>query len=193
MPKLYIIAGPNGAGKTTFAKEFLPHYAKCENFVNADLIALGLAPFSPATVNIKAGKLLLSEIDHFIKNKQDFAFESTLSGKTYVNLIKKAKAAGYFIHIIYLWIPNVSLAKQRIKQRVKEGGHHVPDADVKRRIKRSLTNFFNLYMPLADVWDIFDNSALNPELVVKLINKKLHIIDNLLYEHWVKDIGVHHE
>jgi len=101
MPKLYIIAGPNGAGKTTFAKEFLPHYAKCSNFVNADLIALGLSPFSPSNVNIKAGKLLLSEIDNFIGHRIDFAFETTLAGKTYVNLIREAKSKGYFVHILF--------------------------------------------------------------------------------------------
>ena len=138
MPKLYIIAGPNGAGKTTFAKEFLPNYAKCSNFVNADLIALGLSPFSPSHVNIKAGKLLLSEIDNFIGHKSDFAFETTLAGKTYVNLIKEAKSKSYSVHIFFLWIPNMYLAKERIKQRVKQGGHHVPDADVKRRLDRSL-------------------------------------------------------
>src|SRR5271157_4069056 len=103
MPKLYIIAGPNGAGKTTFAKEFLPNHAKCSNFVNADLIAAGLSPFTPSMVSIKAGKLLLAEIDNFISRRMEFAFETTLAGKTYVNLIKEAKAKGYFIHIIFLW------------------------------------------------------------------------------------------
>jgi len=186
MPKLYIIAGPNGAGKTTFAKEFLPHYAKCSNFVNADLIAAGLSPFSPANVSIKAGKLLLAEIDDFIGHKADFAFETTLAGKAYVNLIKEAKAKGYFVHIFFLWIPSLSLAKERIKQRVKQGGHHVPDVDVQRRLGRSLNNFFNLYMPLANAWDIFDNSAMNPVLVVKSNEKGLQILNKLLYQQCLK-------
>ncbi len=182
MPKLYIIAGPNGAGKTTFAKEFLPNYAKCSNFVNADLIALGLSPFSPSNVNIKAGKLLLQEIDGFISHKYDFAFETTLAGKTYVNLIKEAKSKGYFIHIFFLWIPSIQLAKQRIKQRVKQGGHHVPDEDVKRRLNRSLKNFFDLYKPLVDAWDIFDNSKMDPVLIVKFNEKGLQVIDKSLYK-----------
>jgi len=186
MPKLYIIAGPNGAGKTTFAKEFLPHYAKCPNFVNADLIASGLAPFSPANVSIKAGKLLLAEIDNFIDRKVDFAFESTLAGKTYVHLIKEARSKGYIVHIFFLWIPGMSLARQRIKQRVKQGGHHVPDVDVQRRLDRSLKNFFNLYMPLADAWDIFDNSAMIPALVVKLNEKGLQVFNKPLYRQWIK-------
>ena len=189
MPRLYIIAGPNGAGKTTFAKEFLPHYAKCPNFVNADLIASGLAPFSPANVSIKAGKLLLAEIDNFISHKADFAFESTLAGKTYVNLIKEAKSKGYFVHIVFLWIPGMSLAKERIKQRVKQGGHHVPDEDVQRRLDRSLNNFFNLYMPLADAWDIFDNSDMKPVLVVKLNEDGLQIFNRSLYQQWIKSGG----
>ena len=189
MPKLYIIAGPNGAGKTTFAKEFLPHYAKCSNFVNADLIAIGLAPFSPSTIRIKAGKLLLNEIDNFISHKVDFAFETTLAGKAYVNLIKEAKSKGYFIHIFFLWIPNIQLAKERIKQRVKQGGHHVPDEDVKRRLARSLTNFFELYMPLADAWDIFDNSAAEHSWIVKFNEKGLQVLDKKLYQQWIKSGG----
>ncbi len=183
MPKLYIIAGPNGAGKTTFAKEFLPSYAKCSNFVNADLIALGLSPFSPAQVSIKAGKLLLGEIDNFIIRKMDFAFETTLAGRTYINLIKEVKSKGYSVHIFFLWIPSEDLAKQRIKQRVKQGGHHVPDADVKRRLRRSLKNFFNHYSPLVDGWDIFDNSGSEPKLVVKSNEKGFQIIDKELYRY----------
>jgi predicted ABC-type ATPase len=190
MPKLYIIAGPNGAGKTTFAKEFLPHYAKCSNFVNADLIALGFSPFTPSEVSIKAGKLLLTEIDNFIKRKVDFAFESTLAGKTYVNLIKEAKLEGYFIHIVFLWIPSENLAKERIKQRVKQGGHHVPDIDVKRRLGRSLRNFFDLYSPLADAWDIFNNSEERPELVVKFNEKGMQVLDEEIYERLKKEKSV---
>ena len=189
MPKLYIIAGPNGAGKTTFAKEFLPHYAKCPNFVNADLIASGLSPFSPSNVSIKAGKLLLTEIDRFIARHVDFAFETTLAGKTYVNLIREAKSKGYVVHIFFLWIPSLHLAKERIKQRVKQGGHHVPDADVKRRLDRSLSNFFGLYMPLADAWDIFDNSGMDPVLVVKSNEKGLQIFDKTLYQRWITSGG----
>ena len=94
MPNLYVIAGPNGSGKTTFAKEFLPKYAHCPNFINADLIAAGLAPFSPARVQIKSGKLLIEQINQFLKERVDFAFESTLSGKTYGALLKEAKSKG---------------------------------------------------------------------------------------------------
>jgi len=116
---LYIIAGPNGSGKTTFAKEFLPQYVKCPNFINADMIAQGLAPFSPQTVAIKAGRLLLSQIQEYSSKKVDFAFETTLSGKTYATLLKKLKNTGYEVHLFFLWIPNANLALERIKERAE--------------------------------------------------------------------------
>jgi len=120
---VYIIAGPNGSGKTTFATKFLPDYAKCPNFVNADFIAQGLSPFSPTSAAIKAGKLVLNQIREFAATGIDFAFESTLAGKSYINLFKDLNRAGYKIHLFFLWIPNSDLAVARIKDRVAEGGH----------------------------------------------------------------------
>ena len=184
MPKLYIIAGPNGAGKTTFAKEFLPHYAKCPNFVNADLIALGLSPFSPTSVNIKAGKLLLGQVKEFIHQRADFAFESTLSGRSYVSLIQEVKRKGYSITIFFLWIPDVKLARERIKQRVKDGGHDVPFEDVKRRFQRSRENFLKLYEPLCDSWILFDNASAKPEEIAQNNQGRVKIINNEYYRSW---------
>ena len=181
MPDIYVIAGPNGAGKTTCAKEFLPKYANCSNFINADLIASGLAPFSPGKVQIKAGKILITQINQFIKDRVDFAFESTLSGKTYVALLKAAKSKGYVITIFYLSIPSNRLAEERVKQRVKEGGHHIPTVDIKRRFKRSWDNFISLYMPLAYSWSLFDNSGLEPIEVVKCKQGKVRILNKILY------------
>ena len=177
MPHLYVIAGPNGAGKTTFAKEFLPKYARCPNFINADLIAFGLSPFSPAKVQIKASKLLIEQIDQFLNEKIDFAFESTLSGKTYVSLFKEANAKGYNITVFYLSISCPQLAQERIKQRVKEGGHDVPIADIKRRFKRSWQNFIHLYKPLIQSWFLFDNSGLEPIEVAKCDQGKLSVLN----------------
>ncbi len=187
MPNLYIIAGPNGAGKTTFAKEFLPQYAHCNNFINADLIASGLAPFSPVKVQIKAGKLLLEQIDHFLKEKVDFAFESTLAGRTYLALLKEAKSKGYNLTIFYLSIPSSLLAEGRVKQRVKEGGHHVPAVDIKRRFKRSWKNFITLYAPLAHSWILFDNSSLKPIEVTKFDQAKIEILNKPLYQQLMGD------
>ena len=180
-PTLYIIAGPNGAGKTTFAKEFLPHYAKCENFVNADLIAQGLSPFSPAAAGLKAGRLLLKQIREFAERRADFAFETTLAGKTYVALLRRLKQQDYTIHLFFLWIPSVELAAARIKDRVAEGGHDVPITDVRRRFGRSVENFFRVYRPLLDAWTLFDNSTTRPSLIAEEKGGKLAIVDATLF------------
>ncbi len=164
---VYIIAGPNGSGKTTFAKRFLPDYAKCENFINADLIASGFAPFSPGTVAIKAGKLMLGEIKDLSDKGADFAFETTLSGKAYLKLLKKLKEHGYSVSIFFLWVPNTALALRRIRDRVAVGGHDVPASDVKRRFARGLDNFFKYYKPMADTWLLFDNSDVKPRLLAR--------------------------
>ena len=180
-PSLYVIAGPNGAGKTTFAREFLPHYAKCENFVNADLIAQGLSPFSPAAAGIKAGRLLLKQIHEFAERRADFAFETTLSGKTYVSLLQRFKQQGYAIHLFFLWVPSVELAIARIKNRVVEGGHDVPVTDVRRRFGRSVQNFFEVYRPLLDSWTLFDNSTTRPALIAEEKDGKLAVVDATLF------------
>ncbi len=187
MPNLYVIAGPNGAGKTTFAKEFLPLYAHCPNFINADLIAAGIAPFAPARAQIKAGKILIGQIDQFLRDKVNFAFESTLSGKAYVSLFKEARAQGYTITVFYLSIPSNKLAQERIKQRVKEGGHNVPVADINRRFKRSWRNFINLYKPLTNSWILFDNSDLKPVEIAKSNKGKLEILNKFLYTQLMED------
>ena len=188
-PNVYLIAGPNGAGKTTFAKRFLPLYAKCKNFVNADLIAQGLAPFSPESAAIKAGRILLEQIHHLAEHKSDFAFESTLSGTGYVSFLKKLKSKGYVIHIFYLWIPKVELSIARIKERVSKGGHHVPAQDVKRRFVKSFHHFEHLYRPLADYWSIIDNAGIAPQLIVRGVGNKIEIIDQDLYESVLKRKG----
>jgi len=167
---VYIIAGPNGSGKTTFAKMFLPDYAKCQNFVNADLIAQGLAPFEPRAGAIKAGKIVLQQIHEYAKRGVDFAFETTLSGKSYAGLLAGLKAKGYALHLFFLWIPSPELAIARIKDRVAEGGHHVPAEDVRRRFTRGINNFFTLYEPLLDSWMLFDNSKAKPLFIAKRRN-----------------------
>jgi len=180
-PQIYVIAGPNGAGKTTFARKFLPQYANCRNFVNADLIAGGLSPFSPRSAAIKAGKLLLREIHAFAEKKMDFAFETTLSGKTYVSFLQKQRKNGYSIHLFFLWIPNIELAIARIKDRVSGGGHDVAEVDIRRRFHRSIQNFLKVYRLLVDSWYLFDNSTETPRLIAKEKEGCLKIIDRQLY------------
>lgn len=178
---VYIIAGPNGAGKTTFAKEFLPDYVNCPNFVNADLIALGLAPFEPRAAAIKAGKLVLQQIHDFSRQDIDFAFETTLSGKSYATLFNELKKKGYGLHLFFLWVPSPELAIARIKDRVSEGGHNIPAEDVRRRFTRGIRNFFSLYEPLVDSWILFDNSKAKPVLIAKRKNGRVEAIDEDLF------------
>jgi predicted ABC-type ATPase len=187
---IYIIAGSNGSGKTTFARKFLPDYAKCTNFVNADLIAQGLSPFSPRIAAMKAGRLVLEQIHNLADKNSDFAFETTLAGKSYVSFLKNLKHRGYFIRLFFLWIPNPELALARIKDRVAEGGHDVPAADVRRRFSRGIYNLFKLYRPILDSWMLFDNSRATPSLIVKEKYNKLVIIDEHLFDRIIKTIGV---
>lgn len=164
-PNAYIIAGPNGVGKTTFAREFLPNYADCKNFVNADLIAQGIAPFSPETAAFRAGRVVLNEINLLAQRRADFGFETTLSGRSYLKLIRRLKNQGYAVHFFFLWLSGVDLALSRIRDRVFEGGHDVPEADVRRRFDRSIRNFLEFYRPLADSWFLFDNSLRTPAAI----------------------------
>lgn len=180
-PNLYVIAGPNGAGKTTFAKEFLPHYAKCENFVNADLIAGGLAPFSPETAALRAGRLLLEQIRLLADRRSDFGFETTLSGVTYVPLLRKLRTQGYRIHLFFLWIPTIEIALARIADRVHRGGHDIPEKIVRRRFPKGIQNLFTRYRPLLDLWMLFNNSGTEPRLIAREEVGELRVFDQTLF------------
>ena len=185
-PNIYIIAGPNGAGKTTFAREFLPNYAKTLEFINADLIAGGLSPFVPERAAIQAGRIMLEQIQTLSSRRKDFGFETTLSGKGYVNLFKDLKKKGYEIHLFFLWIPDPELAIERIADRVRRGGHKIPEDVVRRRFDRGLKNFFQIYRPLVDSWTIFDNSRDIPHLMAFEDSRKLKIIDRVCYANVLK-------
>lgn len=166
-PRCVIIAGPNGAGKTTFATDFLPRKRGITHFVNADLIAAGLSPLDPAFAQVTAGRIFLREIDQFSDRRADFGFESTLSGRTYVNRLRLWKKRGYRIEIVFLSLPSVDLAKARVAARVRQGGHNVSDLDVERRYERGWANFRQIYVGLADSWSVFDNSASPSRLIEK--------------------------
>jgi predicted ABC-type ATPase len=164
-PRCIVIAGPNGAGKTTFAREFLPKDEGIIHFVNADLIAGGLSPLRPDLAALTAGRVFLAELDRLAKLKQDFAFETTLSGHVYLNRLKRWKAGGYRIEILFLRLSSPQIAVRRIATRVRQGGHDVPTPDVLRRFERGWHNFVSLYRPLADGWAVYENSGITPVLI----------------------------
>ena len=164
-PRVIIIAGPNGAGKTTFAREFLPHEASCPVFVNADLIAAGIAPFAPEAAAVRAGRLMLEELSHHFAARTSFAFETTLSGRGHHRLIEKWQAAGYRVKIIFLQLASADEAVARVAQRVRQGGHNIPEAVIRRRFEAGTENFEKLYAPQVDAWALYDNAGSEPVLI----------------------------
>ncbi|MEO5359078.1 MAG: zeta toxin family protein [Nitrospirota bacterium] len=163
--KIIIIAGPNGAGKTTFALEFLPREAHCPVFVNADLIASGISPFFPEKVSFHAGRIMLDEIKRHVSKGESFAFETTLSGRIYATMIPQWRRIGYKIKLIFLYLTNVAIAVERVKNRVKQGGHNVPVKTIRCRYEKGWHNFQHLYKQLVDAWIVFDNSGERPKLL----------------------------
>ena len=167
MPNLFIIAGPNGAGKTTYAQRFLPEEMHCREFVNADLIAAGLSPFAPDRAAFPAGRLMLARLSELARHREDFAFETTLSGRAYVPLLREMRAAGYHIRLDFLWIPNLDLTQERVRQRVRKGGHDIPGDVQQRRFYVGIRNFAGLYRPFFHCCRLFDNTGDNPILTAE--------------------------
>lgn len=163
--KVIIIAGPNGAGKTTFALEFLPNEAGCPLFVNADLIAAGLAPFAPQSATVRAGRVMLLELARHCSALESFAFETTLSGRAYLRHIRQWQAAGYRVKMIFLRLDSVDEAIARVAQRVRQGGHDIPEATIRRRFSAGYRNFSELYAPKVDAWALYNNSGPQPVLL----------------------------
>ncbi len=163
--RIIILAGPNGAGKTTFSKEFLPNEAKCLVFINADLIAAGLAPFAPEEAAFKAGRLMLSEIRDHTQRGESFAFETTLSGRAYAHRISEWQKMGYYVQLFFLQLDSPELAIARVQQRVALGGHNIPEPVIRRRFKAGLENLETLYKPLVDEWAVYDNSESKPVFI----------------------------
>ncbi len=183
MPTLYIIAGCNGAGKTTASNTILPTILNCKEFINADSIAAGLSPFDAEKYAFEAGRLMLRRIDQMIREKADFAIETTLSSRNFLSKVSNAKLVGYRVVILFFWLNNKSLAIRRVKNRVSNGGHSIPIDVIKRRYERGLRNFFDLYIPKSDYWSFFDNSNGIVELIADgegILTR--NIIDNLIWK-----------
>ncbi len=175
---LYIIAGCNGAGKTTASYTILPEIIACKEFVNADEIAKGLSPFQPETVAFESGRIMINRINELLKDNQSFAFETTLSTRSYRNKIIQARTQGYTITLLFFWLNNIALAKERVKIRVIEGGHHIPENVIERRYLKGIYNLIDIYLPIVDGALIFDNSYGKHQLIAqKLTTEILTVID----------------
>ena len=170
-PNLYIIAGPNGAGKTTASFTLLPEVLHCPNFVNADEIARGLSPFAPETVAFQAGRIMLQRIDELLQQCVDFAIETTLATRSYVQLVRRAQAVGYNVHLIFFYLENEQQAIERVAQRVSNGGHNIPETDIRRRFKRGIYNLLNLYIPICDSVLVYNNVRTPARLVARKKNQ----------------------
>ncbi|NBD39095.1 MAG: hypothetical protein GVY10_11050, partial [Verrucomicrobia bacterium] len=181
-PTCWIIAGPNGAGKTTFALEYLPEVAGCTHFINADLIAAGLSPLAPERELMAASRLFLHEIEERISVREDFAFETTLAGRSYLRLVERLCADGWRVLLIYLALPSVEMSRLRVAERVAHGGHNIPVADIERRFSRSLCHLLNDFSHRVDSCTCFMNDGESPVLVFEQQGSARDIVHDDYYK-----------
>lgn len=186
-PTCWIVAGPNGAGKTTFALHYLPQVAKCARFINADLIAAGLSPLAPERELLAASRIFLREIEDAIKEGENFAFETTLSGRSYLSLVKRLLATGWRVELVYLALPSVEMSRLRVAERVSHGGHNIPLKDIRRRFPRSLHNLFELYAPSVSRARCFMNAGGTPEPVFEQEGGQREILNDPYFQVLIKE------
>ena len=160
------MAGPNGAGKTTAAYTLLPEVMETKEFVNADEIARGLSPFNVESVAFEAARIMLQRIEHLMSQKVDFALETTLSTRSYVQTIRRAQQRGYSVSLYYFWIPSADVSKERVAMRVARGGHNIPSDVIERRYGRSIFNLTKLYIPVCDYFTVFNNAGIVTEMII---------------------------
>jgi predicted ABC-type ATPase len=189
-PTCWIIAGPNGAGKTTFALQYLPQAANCRRFVNADAIAAGLSPLAPETALLAASRLFLREIEKHICDRQTFAFETTLSGRSYLKLIHRLQTDGWQVKLIYLALPNVTMSKMRVAERVLHGGHNIPQQDIERRFPRSLQNLLAEFSFVADSVRCYMNTSTTPELIFVQQKDNRTVMNQSLFDQLIQQAGL---
>lgn len=182
MANIYLIGGPNGAGKTTIAMTMLPDYLECYEFVNADNIAAGLSPFRVESVALQAGRLMLERLGKLSGSDEDFAFESTLASRSFAPFLRDCQTRGYAVHLLYIWLSSAQKAVERVAQRVQSGGHAIPEATIRRRYQSGRRNFIELYLPLADSWEIYDNSGDNLVCVAESKNQEALIYQTKTWE-----------
>jgi predicted ABC-type ATPase len=165
-PRIVALAGPNGAGKSTTAERLLRGPLAVDEFVNADVIAQGLSGFAPNRVALAAGRVMMARLHELAKQRANFAFETTLASRSFAPWIKELENTGYQFHLMFLWLSSPDIAVARVAERVRLGGHHVPESTIRRRYRAGIHNFFALYQQLAHRWKIVDNSGMGPPRVI---------------------------
>ncbi|MFZ1575869.1 MAG: zeta toxin family protein [Chromatiaceae bacterium] len=181
-PTCWIIAGPNGAGKTTFALEYLPGVTGCSHFINADLIAAGLSPLAPERELLAASRIFLQVIEERIRQREDFAFETTLAGRAYLGLVERLHGDGWRVELVYLALPSMEMSKLRVAERVAHGGHAVPVAAIERRFPRRLRHLLDDFSYRVDRCTCFMNDGNNPALVFEQCGKERDIVHEDYYQ-----------
>ena len=182
MKTLYLLAGCNGAGKTTAAFTLLPHLLDCREFVNADEIARGLSPFQPETVSIQAGRLMLTRLQELLSLGESFALETTLATRHYLRFIAEAQEQGYFVSLFFFWLNSPELAVRRVKSRVREGGHNIPELVIRRRYIGGLQQFFVAYRIAVDSWSFIDNSDGAGQLLASSAAGETMVVNEVLWQ-----------
>lgn len=191
-PHIIIIAGPNGAGKSTTAPSLLQGTLGVHEFVNADVIAQGLSAFQPETAAFHAGRIMLERLHFLAKERVNFAFETTLSSRTFAPWIDGLRQKGYDCHSVFLWLPSPEFAIARVQERVRMGGHNVPEDIVRRRYRSGIRNFFNLYQPLTESWRFYNNSdPAGPRMIAAGSGKEVQIIEDLQIWNAIKGVMKH--
>jgi predicted ABC-type ATPase len=190
MPTCWIIAGPNGAGKTTFALEYLPKAVSCFQYINADLIAAGISPLAPERELMTASRIFLHEMENCMQKSRDFAFETTLAGRTYLKWVKLLRSSGWQVELIYLALPSVEMSKARVSERVRHGGHNIPLKDIERRFSRSLYNLFTDFSYTVNHCSCFMNMHDEPALVFEQQGTQRIVTDDKIYQNLLKQAGI---
>jgi predicted ABC-type ATPase len=183
-PKVVVLAGPNGAGKSTSAAKLLLGALKVQEFVNADTIAQGLSAFAQERVAFEAGRIMVTRIRELAASRASFGFETTLASRSYAPWLAELRTGGYKVHIVFLWLPSADEAVARVAERVRAGGHNVPEPTVRRRYAAGLKNLFQLYLPLADAWQVVDNSVVQSprSIAVGGVHGPVRVDDPLTWE-----------
>jgi predicted ABC-type ATPase len=174
-PQVIVIAGPNGAGKSTVAPFLLRDRFGVMNYVNADTIASGLSAFAPENFALEAGRIMLKQLREMAARQINFAFESTLASRSYARWLGRLSRQEYEFHLFFLWLQNPEIAIQRVQERVRMGGHHIPEEVIRRRYRKGVYNFFDLYQSIADNWSVYDNSESGKPLLIAEGKKKVMI------------------